>query len=72
MTLPVQMSYGWSGEGKDTSEIATDILQTRYRLESDVRALRKKLVQSAKWPAAALALSVVTLVIRRLRRRRRR
>ena len=68
MTLPAEMSYGWSEEGKEAFEIAEDVQQTRYRLASDVRALKRKVVQTAKWPAAALAVSIVALVIRRLRR----
>lgn len=63
-----ETTYGWSADGKTAAEIAGDILQTRYRMDADVRALQHKLAR-VKWPAiAAAGLALVSFVIRRLRR----
>lgn len=72
----VTPSYGWSDEGKTPAEIESDIRQTRYRLDADLRALKekvnpKRLVRRAvraKWPAVAAAIAVALVLIRRLRR----
>jgi hypothetical protein len=72
----VPPEYGWDGAGKSPAEIADDIRQTRYRLESDLEALRRKpreIVRrvKAKWPiaaAGAAVLSVIALLVRRIRR----
>jgi hypothetical protein len=65
--------YGWSGEGKDAAEISSDIDQTRYRLDADIRALREKLAPKRLIPAAAIAagLAARSVVIRAIRRRKR-
>lgn len=66
-------SYGWSAEGKSAAEISSDIEQTRYRLEADVRALRERL-EARRFLATAVAAAVVaavSLLIRRIRRRKR-
>jgi len=73
VTVPSKSSstYGWSGGGKSAAEIASDIEQTRYRLDADMRALRAKLSAPKKLlPIAALSLAALTLLIRRIRRRR--
>lgn len=60
--------YGWNADGKTATEIASDARQTRYRLEADLRELRQR-IKRAKWPAAALAgLTLLTLLIRKIRR----
>jgi len=66
-------SYGWSADGKSAAEISSDIDQTRYRLEADVQALRNRLAPRRLLPAAAVAagLGVLSLLIRRLRRKKR-
>ena len=66
-------SYGWSADGKSAAEISSDIQQTRYRLEADVQALRKRLAPRRLLPAAAVAggLAFLSLLIRRIRRRKR-
>lgn len=77
MTVPVRTTvpteYGWSADGKTTAEISEDIRQTRYRLNADVRALRRKLTPRRLVPLAALGggLAVLTLLIRKIRGRRR-
>ena len=59
MSVPVpsravtRPQYGWSADGKSAAEISDDIEQTRYRLESDVRALRAKLAPRRLKPIAA-------------------
>jgi hypothetical protein len=65
--------YGWSADGKTAAEISSDIRQTRYRLESDVRALREAFEPRRFLPAAAVSagLAVLSLLIRRIRRRKR-
>jgi hypothetical protein len=65
--------YGWSADGKSAAEISSDIRQTRYRLESDVRALREALEPRRLLPAAAVSagLAILSLLIRRIRRRKR-
>lgn len=65
--------YGWSADGKSAAEIARDIRQTRYRLESDVRALREAIEPRRLLPAAAVSagLAVLSLLIRRILRRKR-
>lgn len=72
----VPMEYGWDDDGKSPAEIADDIRQTRYRLKSDLRALKEKPRQlvrrvKAKWPiaaAGAAALSLIAFIVRRIRR----
>ena len=65
--------YGWSANGKSAAEISSDIRQTRYRLESDVRALREALEPRRFLPAAAVSagLAVLSLLIRRVFRKKR-
>ena len=69
--------YGWEGEGKTPAEIQSDIAQTRYRLQADLRALKAKPQQvirrvKEKWPiAAAAGVALITLLIRRIRRKHR-
>lgn len=69
----VPATYGWSGDGKSAAEISEDIRQTRYRLDADVRALRAKLAPKRLVPLAAVAggLAALTLLIRKMRGRRR-
>jgi len=69
----VPARYGWSGDGKSAAEISEDIRQTRYRLDADVRDLRAKLAPSRLAPFAAVAggIAVLTLLIRKIRGRRR-
>jgi hypothetical protein len=66
-------AYGWNGEGKDAAEISSDIDQTRYRLDADIRALREKLAPRRLIPAVAIAggLAVLSFLIRAIRRRKR-
>jgi hypothetical protein len=66
-------SYGWSADGKSAAEISSDIEQTRYRLEADVRALREQLEPRRLLSTAALALvlAAVSLLVRKIRRRKR-
>jgi len=66
-------SYGWSADGKSAAEISSDIDQTRYRLDSDVRALKAKLAPRRLKPVAVVTggLAVLSLLIRLLRRRKR-
>ena len=77
VTVPARVTprptYGWSADGKSAAEISSDIDQTRYRLEADVRALRTRLAPQRLLPAAAVAsgLAVLSLLIRRIRRRKR-
>lgn len=75
VTVPTktQTTYGWSADGKTAAEISSDIRQTRYRLDSDVQALRAKLSLRRLVPLAPIAAGVAALafLIRRLRRRRR-
>ena len=77
VTLPTRVvprpSYGWSADGKSAAEISSDIDQTRYRLESDVRALKAKLAPRRLKRAAALAgsVAVLSLLVRLIRRRKR-
>jgi len=68
-----QPDYGWSADGKSAAEISSDIRQTRYRLESDVRALREAFEPRRFLPAAAVSagLAVLSLVIRRILRKKR-
>jgi Protein of unknown function (DUF3618) len=70
MSVTVRPTYGWHGDGKSAAEIAGDIRQTRYRLESDVRALRAKLVPRRLMPFAALVMALVPFLIRHWRRSR--
>jgi len=65
--------YGWSADGKSAAEISNDIRQTRYRLEADVRALREAFEPRRLLPAAAVSagLAILSLLIRRIRRRKR-
>jgi len=65
--------YGWSADGKSAAEISKDIRQTRYRLESDVRALREALEPRRFLPAAAVSagLAILSLLIRRALRKKR-
>jgi Protein of unknown function (DUF3618) len=65
--------YGWSADGKSAAEISSDIRQTRYRLEADVQALRHRLAPRRLLPAAAVAggVALLSLLIRRIRRRKR-
>jgi hypothetical protein len=69
-TIP---AYGWSAEGKSAAEISDDILQTRFRLDADLRTLRARFVPRRFLPAAAIGagLAALTFVIRRIRRRTR-
>jgi hypothetical protein len=63
------MEYGWDDDGKSPAEIADDIKQTRYRLKSDLRALKGRV--KATWriaAAGAAALSLIAFVVRRIRR----
>lgn len=70
MTVAVRTDYGWSGDGKTAAEIAADILDTRHRLDADVRALRAKLTAPKRVvPLAALGVAALVLLIRSLRRR---
>jgi hypothetical protein len=70
MTVAVRTDYGWSGDGKTAADIASDIQDTRHRLDADVRALRAKLTAPKRLvPLAALGLAAVVLLIRSLRRR---
>jgi hypothetical protein len=73
VTVPAktQPTYGWSADGKTAAEIASDIRQTRYRLDSDVQALRAKFAPRRLLPLAPIAagLAAVVLLIRRIRRR---
>ena len=64
--------YGWRADGKSAAEISNDIRQTRYRLESDVRALRQALEPRRLLPAAAVSagLAIVSLLIRRILRKK--
>jgi hypothetical protein len=74
VTVPAKVlppNYGWSGDGKSAAEIASDVRQTRYRLEADVRALRRKLAPKRLAPVVA-GLAAVALLVGLLRRRRRR
>jgi hypothetical protein len=63
--------YGWSAEGKTKAEISSDIRQTRYRLDSDVRALRELLTFRELFSAAVVAgvFAGLSFLIRKLRRR---
>lgn len=78
MTVPVpiptkpQTTYGWSAVGKSAAEISSDIRQTRYRLDSDVQALRAKLAPKRLLIVAPIAagLAAVAFLIRKIRRRR--
>ena len=76
-TLPSRiekpLEYGWSAAGKSAAEISSDIRQTRYRLESDVRALREAFEPRRFLPAAAVSagLAVLSLLIRRMLRKKR-
>jgi hypothetical protein len=69
----VPATYGWSGDGKSAAEISEDIRQTRYRLDADVRDLRAKLAPKRLVPFAAVAggLAALTMLIRKIRGRRR-
>jgi hypothetical protein len=70
MTVAIRTDYGWNGDGKTRSEIASDILQTRHRLDADVRALGTKLTATKRLvPLAALGLAALVFLIRRIRRR---
>jgi hypothetical protein len=77
VTVPARVTprptYGWSADGKSAAEISSDIDQTRYRLQADVQALREQLAPRRLLPAAAVAggLAVLSLLIRRIRRRKR-
>jgi uncharacterized protein DUF3618 len=66
-------AYGWHADGKSAAEISSDIRQTRYRLESDVRALREALEPRRLLPAVAVSagLAVLSLLIRRILRKKR-
>lgn len=65
----VKPAYGWTAEGKTPAEIAGDIRQTKYRLDADVQAIKAKLSpRRLKLPAAAVALGLVALLIRRFKR----
>lgn len=65
--------YNWSANGKSAAEISSDIRQTRYRLESDMRALREAFEPRRFLPAAAVGagLAIVSLLIRRILRKKR-
>ena len=70
MTVAVRTDYGWSGDGKTSAEIASDIQDTRHRLDADVRALRAKLTSPKRIvPLVGLCLAGVVLLIRSMRRR---
>lgn len=70
MTIAVRTDYGWSGDGKTAAEIASDIRDTRHRLNADVRALRASLTAPKRViPLVALGLAALVLMIRGLRRR---
>jgi hypothetical protein len=75
VTVPTktQTTYGWSADGKTAAEISSDIRQTRYRLDSDVQALRAKLAPTRLIPVAAITggLAALSLLIRLIKRRRR-
>jgi len=75
VTVPtkVRTTYGWSADSKTAAEIASDIRQTRYRLDADIRALRAKLAPKRLLPVAAITggLTALSLLIRFIRRRRR-
>ena len=77
VTVPTRVvtppEYGWSADGKSAAEIADDIRQTRYRLESDVRALKGWLASRRLVPAALAGggLAALTFLIRLIRRRKR-
>lgn len=68
-----QPEYGWSANGKSAAEISSDIRHTRYRLESDLRALREAFEPRRFLPAAAVSagLAIVSLLIRRILRKKR-
>ena len=69
---PSKPEYGWNAEGKTAAEIASDIRQTRYRLESDVRALREAIEPRRFLAAAAVSagLAILSLLIRRVLRKK--
>jgi hypothetical protein len=77
VTVPTRVTppstYGWSADGKSAAEISSDIDQTRYRLQADVQALREQLAPRRLLPAAAVTggLALLSLLIRRIRRRKR-
>ena len=75
VTVPTkaETTYGWSADGKTAAEISSDIRQTRYRLDSDVQALRKKFSPRRFLPVAPIAagLAALAFLIRKIRRRRR-
>lgn len=66
-------SYGWNGDGKSAAEITSDIEQTRYRIEADLRALQAQLEPRRLLSTAAVAagLAILSLLIGRIRRRKR-
>lgn len=71
MTVVVRAGYGWSGDGKSAAEIAGDIEHTRYRLDADLRVLRRKVTAAKRVvPAAALGLATLAFLLRRVFRRR--
>jgi hypothetical protein len=65
--------YGWSADGKSAAEISSDIAQTRYRLDADLRALTAALAPERLVPLAVLTagLAALALLVRIIRRRRR-
>ena len=73
VTVPAktQTNYGWSADGKTAAEISSDIQQTRYRLDSDVQALRAKFSPRRLLPVAPIAagLAALAFLIRKIRRR---
>lgn len=77
VTLPTRVyprpDYGWSADGKSAAEISSDIRQTRYRIEADVRALRARLEPRRLLSTAAIAagLAALSLLLRRIRRKKR-
>lgn len=77
VTLPTRVyarpDYGWSADGKSAAEIASDIEQTRYRIEADVRALRAQLAPRRLLATAAVAagLAAISLLLRKIRRTKR-
>jgi Protein of unknown function (DUF3618) len=76
MTVTVRSSYdagaNWRSNGKSAAEIADEIEHTRYRLDSDMRALTSRLSAPIRvvTVVAALAVTLVTYLIRRSYRRR--
>ena len=72
MTVAIR-EYGWSADGKTAAEISSDIQDTRYRLETDIRDLRDTVSNPSRLVPAVIAagLSIVAYLIRRKRRKHR-